>query len=242
MHGVALTGDEADGETAAEHMTLGRQVHTRLRDTILYGHLLPGSKLTLRGLAASLQTSIQPVREAVGRLAADGALVATPNRSIMVPNLRRAELDDLHRTRVLLEGEAAALFAERATEADLAELYRINEAMRESDRTSDAIRSVTCVQDWGLTISRLANSRELRAAIFTLRLRLGPHLSEALSAPVPYDPDFMQFTTHINHEVVLAFRDRDPIRARDLRRADILTFQRYLYQRLETTYGRIGAA
>ena len=47
-----------------------------------------------------------------------------------------------------------------------------------------------------------------------------------------FDPAFFQFTVHIQDELVLAVRSRDAERARDLRRADLQTFQRYLYRRL----------
>lgn len=221
--------------------TLGQQVYGQLQETILNGHLLPGTKLTLRGLATSLNTSIQPVREAVVRLAADGALHATPNRSILVPVLTRAELDDLHSARVLVEGEAAARFAERASEEDVAILSRINEDLRLAYDSTDVVKIVTSIQSWGLRIAQGSSSGVLQSAIFTLRLRLGPHLAEAMSVPVALDPDFLHFTVHINHEMVLAFRDRDPVRARDLRRADILTFQRDLYQRLGLTHRALVA-
>lgn len=230
---MPLAKDTADDVARSmPQKTLGQQVHGQLQETILNGHLLPGTKLTLRGLATSLNTSIQPVREAVGRLAADGALHATPNRSILVPVLARSELDDLHAIRVMLEGEAAARFAERAKESELIHLSQLNDELRAAYRSSDAVKTVTCMQSWGLRIAKGASSEVLESAIFTLRLRLGPHLAEAMSVPMPFDPDFLHFTVHIMDEMVLAFRDRDPVRARDLRRADILTFQRDLYKRL----------
>ena len=240
---MSLAREIADESFCAiPQRTLGQQVYGRLQETILNGHLLPGTKLTLRGLATSLNTSIQPVREAVGRLAADGALHATPNRSILVPVLARPELDDLHSTRVLVEGEAAARFAERASEEDLAILSRINEELRRAYHTSDVVKTVTGIQSWGLHIARGSSSAVLKSTIFTLRLRLGPHLAEAMSVPVAFDPDFLHFTVHINHEMVLAFRDRDSVRARDLRRADIMTFQRDLYQRLGFTHRALATS
>jgi hypothetical protein len=48
--------------------TLGRHVYQELETRILTGQLLPGMKVSLRGIATMLGTSMQPVREAVGRL------------------------------------------------------------------------------------------------------------------------------------------------------------------------------
>ncbi|MNL61223.1 hypothetical protein D3C87_1851210 [compost metagenome] len=72
----------------------------------------------------------------------------------------------------------------------------------------------------------------LAALIRRLRARNAPIIALALSATVPEEPDFMEFSTHIMEELALAVRTRDPGRIRDLRRVDILTYQRYLYARL----------
>ena len=51
---------------------------------------------------------------ALQRLAAEGALVNTPNAGVMVPRLGKAAFDDVLQNRLLLEGEAARLAAELA--------------------------------------------------------------------------------------------------------------------------------
>lgn len=213
------------------HATLGQRVHRELQARILNGHLLPGTKLTLRSLAESLDTSIQPVREAVGRLAADRAVEVTPNRSILIPQRTKADLDDLYAMRVMIEGEAAARFATQAASADLEILRLITEDLRASYGRG-VVPTVTHMQRFGLLIARLARSETMEGTIFSLRLQTGPHLAEALSRPEPFDPGFIQFTVHINEQIILAFQDRDASRARDLRRSDIATLQRVLYARL----------
>jgi GntR family transcriptional regulator, colanic acid and biofilm gene transcriptional regulator len=93
--------------------TLGQQIYQQLEGRILLGEWLPNTKVTLRTLALSLNTSMQPVREAVGRLVVASALEATPNRAFRVPELDRAAADEIWSLRLLLEGEAAARFAAR---------------------------------------------------------------------------------------------------------------------------------
>ena len=75
--------DKAEG-------TLGQQIYQELERRILLGEWLPNTKVTLRTLALSLNTSMQPVREALGRLVAASVLEATPNRAFRVPELDRA--------------------------------------------------------------------------------------------------------------------------------------------------------
>lgn len=43
------------------------RVYTRGREAILNGHFVPGRSVTLRGVAASLDVSPMPVREALSR-------------------------------------------------------------------------------------------------------------------------------------------------------------------------------
>jgi DNA-binding GntR family transcriptional regulator len=217
---------------ADEISTLGQQVYRRLYDRLMSGALLPGAKLTLRGLAEELGTSMQPIREAVSRLAAEGALELAPNRLIRVPCFSRAQTDELWSMRVLLEGYAAALFATRAESDEIARLVEINESLRAGYATHDWQRIMRDAQTWGLTLAAGARSPLFEATIVNLRLRSAPHLAASLFAEAPDDPAFFQFTVHIQDELVLAVRTRDAERARDLRRADLQTFQRYLYRRL----------
>ena len=56
---------------AAAHERLYRS----LRQKVMHGELAPGQPITLRGLAAEYGVSMTPAREAVRRLAAEGALV-----------------------------------------------------------------------------------------------------------------------------------------------------------------------
>ena len=116
--------------TDRDNKTLGQQVYRYLHDRIMSGLLLPGAKLTLRGLAEETGTSVQPVREAVSRLAAEAALELTPNRSIRVPLLERDQIDELWSMRVLLEGEAAARFCRCAEPATVERLIELNESLR----------------------------------------------------------------------------------------------------------------
>lgn len=214
------------------HQTLGQQVYEHVRALIMSGMLAPGEKLTLRGLADDLSTSIQPVREAVARLAAERAVELAPNRLIRIPLLARTDLDELWAFRILLEGEAAALFAIRASGAEVEQLDAINRQLAAAYGQQDPGLVVRAVQEWGLALAAGARAPLYEATITNLRLRSAPHFAEGLRRTAIEDPAFLQFTVHIQDEFVLAVRARDGVRARDLRRADLTTFQRYLYRRL----------
>ena len=50
------------------------RIYRALRARIMHGLVEPGATMTLRGLAAEYGVSMTPVREAVRRLVAEGAL------------------------------------------------------------------------------------------------------------------------------------------------------------------------
>ncbi|KAG0755593.1 hypothetical protein G6F22_020562 [Rhizopus arrhizus] len=69
-----------------ERVTVADQIYQQTRQLLMSGAVPPGEKITLRGLAAALNTSPMPVREAVNKLVAEGALEMLPSRGRRVPN------------------------------------------------------------------------------------------------------------------------------------------------------------
>jgi DNA-binding GntR family transcriptional regulator len=84
-------------------------VYARLRDMVLFGTLAPGQAVTIQGLCADLDAGMTPVREAIRRLSAEGALTAQDNRRVAVPVLTGAHVDQLAFARLALEPHLAGL-------------------------------------------------------------------------------------------------------------------------------------
>ncbi len=103
-----------------ERETLNDRVYRELKNSIMSGAFKPGAELTLRSVAEALGTSFMPVRDAMRRLVTERGLEIRPSRTIAIPTLSAEEFLELRRVRVLLEGEAVALAAEKITERQLA--------------------------------------------------------------------------------------------------------------------------
>ncbi|WGF89550.1 GntR family transcriptional regulator [Marinivivus vitaminiproducens] len=226
---VAGSFDEGGSQDSA---TLGRQVHQAIEERLLTGRLLPGTKVSLRGLAQDLGTSMQPVREAVSRLVAASALEFTSSRVIRVTTLDWRQASDLWAMRLLLEGEACAQFAERRVRDEAERLFANTERMRALDFGADLHHTMSAILDWNLDLARGASSPLLVDTIMTLRVRFAPTIALALSRPEPFDPVFRDFTLHIQDELIMAIVAGDAASARHLRCADLRSFQRYLFERL----------
>ena len=96
--------------------TLGDRVTAELRKLLVAGRLAPGDKLSLRKVAEAVGVSMMPVREAISRLAADGALEVLPGRAVRVPILSLDQFHELTRIRLVVEGYAAEEAARRVAE------------------------------------------------------------------------------------------------------------------------------
>ena len=91
----------------AEPAPLHRNVHAELSRRFITGNVMPGGSLSTRGLAGELGVSQTPVREALSRLAAEGAVEIRSKRKIVVPMMTADRFQELLRCRELLEPEAA---------------------------------------------------------------------------------------------------------------------------------------
>jgi DNA-binding GntR family transcriptional regulator len=167
--------------TPVESATLGLRIYRGLRDYLMAGQLQPGQKLTLRELAAALNVSPMPVREAVRRLATEGALETLPNRRIRVPVMTMGRFRELLRIRLALEGIAAEEAARRIRTEDIDRIEALNaDFTREMGRRqADGARLFRINKDLHFILYEAAAMPVLLATIEGLWLQIGPllHLS-----------------------------------------------------------------
>ena len=89
----------------ALHRSLSRAVYADIRADILAGRYEPGAKLSPRTIATEHQVSLSVVREALTRLTERDLVVATPQLGFSVVELDIADVRDISRLRILIEGE-----------------------------------------------------------------------------------------------------------------------------------------
>lgn len=78
-------------------------VYERLRKAILEGRIEPGNQIKIGDLAARLNVSANPIREALRQLEAEGMVSFLPNRRIMVNKLSRKDLYDIYSLLIPME-------------------------------------------------------------------------------------------------------------------------------------------
>lgn len=103
--------------------------YSEIRQRLLEGEFLPGTRLDFKRLAGELGVSTTPVREAVGQLASEGLLQLVPRLGAIVPTLSREETTELYGVREAIETHAVVKAAEQITARELTELRHFVERM-----------------------------------------------------------------------------------------------------------------
>ncbi|RQH05329.1 GntR family transcriptional regulator [Paraburkholderia dinghuensis] len=156
------------------HQSLQDETYATLRRWLSLGRFVPGERLRIHALAEQLGVGEMPVRAALVRLAAESALVNLPNRGVLVPQLTRAQFDDVLNVRVMLEGEAASLATARLADDEIAQLDALCAQMADALADNKPARYLDANEDFHLMLYRASGSPLLVELIETVWLQVGP--------------------------------------------------------------------
>ena len=150
--------------------------YARLRDMILFGLLEPGAPVTIKGLINDLGAGMTPVREALRRLAAEGALLPQGNRRVTVPRVSLALLDQIAFARLTIEPHLAELAAAHLTPALIARLEALDAQVDAAIRAGDITAYLQSNHAFHFALYEASNAPVLVDMARSLWLRFGPSL------------------------------------------------------------------
>lgn len=136
---------------------LSESLTTTIRERIVNGDLPAGERVNEVHLAKSLGISRTPLREALGRLVAEGALEIVPRYGYYVCPLTYEEFKDIYRIRPILDPEALRL-AGIPSATDLDELENLNAQIA---RESDPEEVINLDDVWHMKLLARCSNREL---------------------------------------------------------------------------------
>ncbi|HLY54719.1 MAG TPA: GntR family transcriptional regulator [Stellaceae bacterium] len=164
--------DSGDDDVALLH----NSVYDELRWRMITGRIVPGIGLSTRGLAQELGVSQMPVREALSRLAAEGAIEIRSKRRITVPAMTPERFDDLLRCRLLLEPEAARDALDAIDRARLKRLKEIDARIDAALKSGDPSAYMEGNYSFHFELYRARHRPTLHRLIETLWLQFGPFM------------------------------------------------------------------
>ncbi len=201
--------------------TMQERVYRELRRALINGRFDPGQALTLHELAASLNTSAMPVREALARLVSEQALEAASNRSVRVPPVDARRLGDLLQARRVIEGTALELASGRLTDEDFSALRAANEdyariASRRGRQSLDA--AIEANVAFHFRLYGACGSPVLLRIIESLWLQSGALVRSAVEA---FRPDSAVSAFHFHNQIVDSLERGDVAGAKSALSEDI---------------------
>jgi DNA-binding GntR family transcriptional regulator len=188
--------------------TLGDQAYARLREAIASGAMPPGQRLTVRGLVDALGIGFTPAREALNRLAAEGALEPGPNRSLTVPALTLRKYEELVTIRRELEPLAAAASLPHLGPSDVDALEAVQRRLLAAMARRDYVTVLACNREFHFMLYRRADMPTLLALLEGLWLQTGPTLRHLHPG---YARDWKGGENHAAILAAVRARDRDAL-------------------------------
>ncbi|MEZ5887300.1 MAG: GntR family transcriptional regulator [Paracoccaceae bacterium] len=164
------------------------RVYRTLRQQIMHGELPPGQALTIRGLAEQFGLSMTPVREALRRLAAEGAVTLSASGRVATPELTNDRIEELAALRALLEPELASRALPRVHMALVERMQAINAANQEAALRRDAVTYLRTNLEFHRLLYLRAQSPAILAVAETVWLQLGPTMRALYSRLVRREP------------------------------------------------------
>lgn len=190
-------------------LSLTETAYLALRERVLSGTLRPGVEFSELELADQLSMSKTPVREALGRLVAEGLIEAFPRRGYRVTPVTVKDINDLFTIRAMTEGTAAAMAALNLTGPDLDRLEKLAHAHYDPLQGESVQSFVKANRDFHLAIAEGANNPRLLAMVTA-------HLDECtrLFYLGARSRDVNPETSDDHSGIVAILRRRDPDQAR----------------------------
>jgi DNA-binding GntR family transcriptional regulator len=190
--------------------TLTREVAERLRQAILSGELAGGQPLAEAAMAARLNVSRVPVREALVELEREGLVVFNERGRACVREFTDDDFAEIVSLRTTLQVMSAKLAAVKHTAEDLERLEMI---VRRADKTRDPTEFSRLDIAFHDEIARIAAHQRLYQAWSNLRAQMELWIVRAHRERERIKHDVREATARSHRELIESIRSRRPDKA-----------------------------
>lgn len=193
------------------HQTLREKILETIRDAILKGSLKPGERVSEPELAERFGISRTPIREAFRQLESEGYLQVIPRKGAVVASLSERDIEEFYAIKILLEGFAARMAAEKLTEKDIERLESINERLAKIAKDGDVKNFFRVHNEFHEVFIKAAGNEKLYEMINHLVMRFKRLRLASLS-----QPGRMEVSVEEHRNMIEAFKKHDGERADSL--------------------------
>ena len=188
--------------------SLAEQAYRAIREGIATGVFRAGQRVTERGLAASLNVSATPVREALRRLEQEGLIERVSARQLRVVDHSSGTLRELLLAGAALRALEARFATHKITEAALDRMAAIVEAQA-NGQGMDIPERLRIARDFDMEIERAADNPTLRSMIQSLSI-IGQERRARSVESLLMHPEVGLRRIEDHRDLLAAFRKRDP--------------------------------
>jgi DNA-binding GntR family transcriptional regulator len=212
-------------QSNGEGLPRGEAAYRYIRGAIQGGQFKPGERLREIDLARQIGLSRTPIREALGRLETKGLVAHDPARGVVVAELDYSMVTELYYMREVLEGTAARLAAQHASDVEISIL---NDLCQQYEALlSDPAALAVSNRRFHETLYRCSHNRYLLNMVTVL------HDALSLLGGTTLDNSERATETLREHRaVVAAIGSRDADAAEQALRAHIRSAQKVRMQKL----------
>jgi DNA-binding GntR family transcriptional regulator len=193
------------------HQTLREKILETIRDAILKGSLKPGERVSEPDLAERFGISRTPIREAFRQLESEGYLVVVPRKGAVVASLSERDIEEFYAIKIILEGFAARMAADKLTEKEIERLESINERLHKIAKEGDVKTFFRVHNEFHEVFIKAAGNDKLSEMINQLVMKFKRLRLASLS-----QPGRMVVSIEDHQDMIQAFRDHDGNRADSL--------------------------
>ena len=151
---------------------LRQQVVEMLRGEIVAGAMAPGQRLVERELCEQTQVSRTSIREALRQLESEGFVESRPNKGIFVASLSTKDAREIYQVRAVLEGLAAQLFCDNATDLQRRKLSKAFDEIEAATSAGSAPKVLASKSRYYDVILEGAHNDMLRQTLGNLNARV----------------------------------------------------------------------
>lgn len=181
------------------------QVVETLRTAITSGRFAPGRRLVEKDLCDLLGVSRPSVREALRELESEGLIHTIPNRGPLVSRLSAEDAASIYEVRGVLEALAARLFAEKATDAQVAALGDSVDRLEAAYRSAEVEQILVSKKAFYDVLLEGSGNSIIPSMLRTMNARITQLRRVSLSSPERLPGSIREIRA-----VLEAIRERDP--------------------------------